>query len=315
MKAAVINEFGEPEVLQITDVDKPEINDDEVLIKVMAAGINPVDTKVRAGTSGMSKQLKLPAILGWDVSGVISNVGKNVQDLKPGNSVFGCIGFPGLGKAYAEFAVADPKLLASKPANISFDEAAAVPLAGLTAYQTINEHLKITSGQKILIQAAAGGVGHLAVQFAKLNGAHVAGTASEKNETFLKTLGVDQFIDYKKERFETIVSDLDAVLDAMGGEVLYRSITCVKPGGIIVCLPSSTKNDPKAIGLAQQRGVKLLWPMMHADGGEMKIIASLMEQKKLKVTVERIFTFGQISWAHKAVETHGTKGKIVIRIG
>jgi NADPH:quinone reductase-like Zn-dependent oxidoreductase len=315
MKAAIINQFGEAEVLQITDVDKPGINDDQVLIKVVAAGINPVDTKVRAGTSGMSKKIKLPAILGWDVSGIIESTGKNVIDFRPGDAVFGCIGFPNLGSAYAEFTEADPKLLAKKPNNISFDEAAAVPLAGLTAYQAINEHLKLTAGQKIMIQAAAGGVGHLAVQFAKMNGAYVIGTASDKNEKFLKTLGVDQFIDYKKEKFETLASGVDAVLDAIGGEVLYRSISCVNPGGTIVCLPSSTKDDPKAIELAQQRGVKLLWPMMHTDGGEMQIIASLLEQKKLKVTIERIFTLDQVSWAHKAVETHGTKGKIVVRIG
>jgi NADPH:quinone reductase-like Zn-dependent oxidoreductase len=314
MKAAIINEFGDAGVLEITELDKPVPNDNEVLIKVMAAGINPVDTKVRAGTSGISKQLKLPAILGWDMSGVIEAAGKNITAFQSGDTVFGCIGFPGLGNAYAEFTLADPKLLAKKPDNISFDEAAAVPLAGLTAYQAINEHLKITSGQKVLIQAAAGGVGHLAVQFAKLNGTFVSATASDKNETFLEKLGVDQFIDYKKEKFETLVSGLDAVLDAMGGEVLYRSIPCVKPGGIIVCLPSSTKNDPKAIELAQQYGVKLLWPMMHTDGGEMRIIAALMEQKKLKVFIERIFTLDQIVWAHKAVETHGTKGKIVVRV-
>ena len=315
MKAAIINKFGDADVFEITEIDKPVPNDDEVLIKIMAAGINPVDTKVRAGKSGMSKNLQLPAILGWDISGAIESAGNNVKDFKPGDAVFGCIGFPGLGKAYAEYTAIDPKYLAKKPANISFDEAGAVPLAGLTAYQAINEHLKISAGQKILIQAAAGGVGHLAVQFAKLNGAFVIGTASEKNEKFLKNLGVDQFIDYKKEKFEDIVSDLDAVLDAMGGEVLYRSIRCVKPGGILVCLPSSTKDDPKAIELAEQRGVKLLWPMMHTDGGEMRIIAALLEQKKLKVTVERIFTLDQVSWAHKAVETHGTKGKIVLRIG
>lgn len=314
MRAAIINEFGDAEVLGITDVSKPIPNDDQVLIRVMAAGINPVDTKVRAGTSGMSKQLKLPAILGWDVSGVIETNGKNVSDFKPGDAVFGCIGFPGLGKAYAEFAVADPKLLAKKPDNISFDEAAAVPLAGLTAYQAINEHLKVSSGQRILIQAAAGGVGHLAVQFAKLNGAFVIGTASDKNGKFLKNIGVDQVIDYKKEKFETLVSGLDAVLDAMGGEVLYRSISCVNPGGIVVCLPSSTKGDPRAIQLAQQQGVKLIWPMMHTDGGEMRIIASLLGQKKLKVTIDKIFTLDQIGWAHKAVETHGSKGKVVVRI-
>jgi len=309
-----MNEFGDADVFEITDLEKPVPNDDQVLIKVIAAGINPVDTKVRAGTSGMSKQLQLPAILGWDVSGVIEAAGENVTGFQPGNPVFGCIGFPGLGKAYAEFTVADPGLLAKKPNNISFEEAAAVPLAGLTAYQAINEHLKIFAGQKILIQAAAGGVGHLAVQFAKLNGAFVSGTASGKNEQFLKNIGVDQFINYKTEKFEDIVQDLDAVLDAMGGEVLYRSIPCVKRGGRVVCLPSSTKNDPKAMALAQQYGVELTWPMMHPNGEEMKIISGLLEDKKLKVFVDKIFTLDQVSWAHKAVETHTTKGKVVLKI-
>jgi len=314
MRAAIMNEFGDADVFEITDLEKPVPNDDQVLIKVIAAGINPVDTKVRAGTSGMSKQLQLPAILGWDVSGVIEAAGENVTGFQPGNPVFGCIGFPGLGKAYAEFTVADPGLLAKKPNNISFEEAAAVPLAGLTAYQAINEHLKIFAGQKILIQAAAGGVGHLAVQFAKLNGAFVSGTASGKNEQFLKNIGVDQFINYKTEKFEDIVQDLDAVLDAMGGEVLYRSIPCVKRGGRVVCLPSSTKNDPKAMALAQQDGVELTWPMMHPNGEEMKIISGLLEDKKLKVFVDKIFTLDQVSWAHKAVETHTTKGKVVLKI-
>jgi NADPH:quinone reductase-like Zn-dependent oxidoreductase len=314
MKAAIIDEFGDADVLKITEINKPEINGDQVLIKVKSTGINPVDTKVRAGTSGISKKIKLPAILGWDVSGIIQIVGKNVQSFKSGDEVFGCIGFPGLGKTYAEFTVADPQLLAKKPYNISFEEAAAVPLAGLTAYQAINEELKVSSGQKVLIQAAAGGVGHLAVQFAKINGALVIGTASEKNEKFLKSIGVDQFIDYKKEKFEERIQDVDAALDAMGGEILYRTISCVKRGGIVVCLPSSTKNDPKAIELANERNIKLIWPMMRPDGEQMRLIASLLQDKKMKVSVDKIFTLDQITWAHKAVETHQTKGKVVVKV-
>ena len=314
MKAAIINEFGDADVLQITEVDKPQINEEQVLIKVKAIGINPVDTKVRAGTSGISKQITLPVILGWDVSGTIVNVGKNVTQFKTGDDVFGCVGFPRLGNAYAEFTLADPKLLAIKPNNISFEAAAAVPLAGLTAYQAINEELKVSSEQRILIQAAAGGVGHLAVQFAKINGALVIGTASEKNEKFLKSIGVDQVIDYKKEKFEERVQDVDAALDAMGGEILYRTISCVKRGGIVVCLPSSTKNDPKAIELANERNIKLIWPMMRPDGEQMRLIANLAQDKKMKVSVDKIFTLDQITWAHKAVETHQTKGKVVVKV-
>ncbi len=314
MKAAIISRFGPPDVLEITEIEKPVPDDNEVLIKIKFTGINPVDTKVRAGTSGMSKNLQLPAILGWDVSGTIESLGKNVSVFKTGDEVFGCIGFPGLGKTYAAFAIADPKLITKKPSNVSFEEAAAVPLAGLTAYQAINEHLKISEGQKILIQAAAGGVGHLAVQFAKMNGTFVAGTASGKNEDFLKSLGVDQFINYKKEKFEDVFQNGDAILDAMGGEILYRSFSCVKKGGRIVCLPSSTKNDPKATELAKQRDVELIWPMMHPDGEEMELIARLLERKKLRVKIDKTFMLNEIMEAHKAIETHGTDGKVIVKI-
>lgn len=315
MKAVVINEFGPPEVLQNITMEKPVPNDEEVLIKVKFAGINPVDTKVRAGNNARAKTLQLPAILGWDLSGTIDSVGKNVSQFKKDDEVFGCIGFPGLGKTYAEFAVADPKLLTKKPSNVSFEEAAAVPLAGLTAYQAINEHLKIIKGQKVLIQAAAGGVGHLAVQFAKLNGAFVAGTASENNEAFLKQIGVDQFINYRKEKFEEIFKNGDAVLDAMGGDVLYRSIRCTRTGGRVVCLPSSTKNDPEAIKLAKERNIDLIWPMMRPDGKQMETIAGLMEQKKLIVKIDKVFNLDEIVEAHKAIESHSTDGKIIIKIG
>ena len=315
MKAVIINQFGPPEVLKNVTMERPIPKDDEVLIRIKFAGINPVDTKVRAGTNARAKTLKLPAILGWDVSGAIESVGKNVSQFKKDDEVFGCIGFPGLGKTYAEFAVADPKLLTKKPSNVSFEEAAAVPLAGLTAYQAINEHLKIIKGQKVLIQAAAGGVGHLAVQFAKLNGAFVAGTASENNEAFLKQIGVDQFINYKKEKFDEIFKNGDAVLDAMGGDVLYRSFLCVKTGGKVVCLPSSTKNDPKAIELAKQKEVELIWPMMHPDGEQMRQIALLMEEKKLIVKIDKVFNLDEIAEAHKAIESHSTDGKIIIKIG
>ena len=314
MKTAIINRFGPPEVLEITDIERPDPKDDEILIKIKFAGINPVDAKVRSGKSGMSKNLQLPAILGWDVSGTIESVGKNVSDFKKGDEVFGCIGFPGLGKTYAEFATADPKLVTKKPANVSFEEAAAVPLAGLTAYQAINEHLKVSEGQKVLIQAAAGGVGHLAVQFAKLNGAFVAGTASGENEDFLKSLGVDQFINYKKEKFEDVFQNGDAILDAMGGDILYRSFSCVKKGGRVVCLPSSTKNDPKAIELAKQHDVQMIWPMMHPDGEEMDKIARLLEEKKLQVKVDKVFNLDEIAEAHKAIETHSTDGKVIVKI-
>jgi NADPH:quinone reductase-like Zn-dependent oxidoreductase len=309
MKAILIQHFGEPETLQLIEVQTPIINDDQVLIKVINAAVNPVDTKIRAGAHISCKDLKLPAILGKDMSGIIEQTGKNVQNFKPGDAVFGCI-----ANTYAEYVAASPQSIVKKPDNVSFDEAAGVSLAGLTAYQAINEHLQISKGQRILIQSAAGGVGHLAVQFAKLNGAYVYGTASGKNATFLTELGVDHPINYKTEKFEEITTDLDAVMDTMGGEILYRSIACVKPGGKVICLPSSTKNDPKALELARERNVELIWSMMQPDQKELQLFATLFEEGKLKVKVDQTFPLNEIVQAHQVMETHGVSGKIVIQV-
>jgi NADPH:quinone reductase-like Zn-dependent oxidoreductase len=309
MKAIIIKEFGAADQLQIAEIEKPTITDDQVLIKVMAAGLNPVDTKIRSGKHISCKNLQLPTILGKDMSGIVETVGKNVSTFKHGDAVFGCI-----NHTYAEYVVASPASIVKKPENVSFEEAAAVSLAGLTAYQAINEHLKVVAGQKVLIQSAAGGVGHLAVQFAKLNGAFVYGTASGKNACFLKDLGVDQPINYKEEKFEEIATDLDAVMDTMGGEILYRSISCVKPGGRVVCLPSSTKDDPKAIELARERGVALIWFMMEPKKETLQLFADLMLAQKLKVEVEKVFPMEEIVKAHQTVESQSVRGKVVVQL-
>ena len=309
MKAVVINEFGSPDTLTLVQTDQPSFGDDQVLVKVMAAGINPVDTKIRSGNHLSSKTLQLPAILGKDMSGIVEAVGKNVTDFKPGDEVFGCV-----NSSYAEYTVCSPDLIVKKHENISFEEAAAVSLAGLTAYQAIHDHLKLLSGQRILIQSAAGGVGHLAVQFAKLAGAFVYGTASGKNAAFLREIGVDQPIDYRTEKFEEVVQDLDAVLETMGGDVLYRSIACVKPGGTVVCLPSSTRNDPKALELAAKKDVKLFWFMMQPKKDTLQLISDLMGEKKLKVSIDQILSIEKIAQAHTAIEAHGVRGKMVVRL-
>ncbi|MBK1894658.1 NADP-dependent oxidoreductase [Chryseobacterium paridis] len=309
MKAIVIKEFGTADQLEIIEMEKPLITDDQVLIKVKAAGINPVDTKIRAGSHISSKTLKLPAILGKDFSGIIEAIGQNVQHFEVGDAVFGLA-----SQTYAEYIAVSPDVIVKKPDHISFEEAAAVPLAGLTAYQAVHDHLKVHSGDHILVQSAAGGVGHLAVQFAKVIGAFVSGTASGKNIEFLKELGVDQPIDYKNERFEEILSNLDSALDTMGGEVLYKSISCVKPGGKVVCLPSYTKDDPKAIELAQKGNVDLMWTMLTFKRESLLAISELLEKDLLKVFVGKTLPMDKIREAHKEIETHGTKGKIVIQM-
>ena len=309
MKAIIINEFGDPDKLQISEVQKPVPADNQVLVRVKAAGLNPVDTKIRAGKHISCSSLQLPAVLGKDMSGIVEAIGKDVQRFQVGDAVFGCI-----DKTYAEYVVADEDAIAKKPVNISFEEAAAVSLAGFTAYQAINDHLKVQSGQRILIQSAAGGVGHLAVQFAKINGAVVSGTASEKNAGFLEQIGVDQFIDYRKEKFEDIVSDLDAVMDTMGGEILYRSIESVKSGGRVVCLPSSTKDDPQAIALARERGVELIWFMMKPQLDMLELMAEMLEREVLKVEVMEAYLMQDIIMAHRAIESQHVRGKLVVKI-
>lgn len=309
MKAIIITEFGEADKLQVAEVAKPQITADQVLIKVKAAGLNPVDTKIRSGNHISCKNLQLPAILGKDMSGVIESVGENVQGFKPGDAVFGCI-----RQTYAEYAAASPDFIAQKPDNISFEAAAAVSLAGFTAYQAIHEYLKVSAGQRILIQSAAGGVGHLAVQFAKLNGAFVYGTASGKNAGFVKELGVDQHINYKEEKFEEIATDLDAVMDTMGGDILYRSISCVKPGGRVVCLPSSTKDDPKAVALARERGVELIWFMMAPQKEQLQLFSDLLKNEQMRVKIDKVFPMEEIVEAHQLVESHGVRGKVVVKM-
>lgn len=312
MQAVILSEYGPASKLELKEVEKPFYNDDQVLVKMRAAGINPVDTKIRAGSSGMCAKISLPVILGFDLSGTIEAVGKNVQEFKIGDRVMGCVGFPGLGKTYADYVMAEPVHLTLMPENIDFEEAAAVPLAGLTAYQAIHDHLQVKSGQRILIQAAAGGVGHLAVQFANLAGASVSGTASEENLDFLRELGVDQPIDYKKTKFEDAVDELDAAVDAMGGEILYRTLRSVKKGGRVVCLPSSTKDDPVAIELAKEREIELIWPLMYTDKKQMQHIASLLEQEKIKVRIDKVFPIEKVVEAHQQIESHHTTGKVVI---
>ena len=308
MKAIIINEFGDADKLQLTNVEQPKFADDQLLIKVKAAGLNPVDTKIRSGKHISCKSLQLPAILGKDMSGIVEAVGANVQGFEVGDAVFGCV-----ANTYAEYLVTNSTTVAMKPANVSFEQAAAVSLAGLTAYHAINEHLKVRSGQRVLVQSAAGGVGHLAVQFSKLNGAWVSGTSSGKNLDFLRDLGVDQPINYKEEKFEEIARDLDAILDTMGGEVLYRSIACVKPGGRVVCLPSSTKDDPEAMELARKKGVELIWFMMTPHQETLQLISDLLKTEQLKVEVSKVFPMEEVVQAHELIESHGVRGKIVIK--
>ena len=213
MKAFILSDPGAADMLQLSDVEKPMIQPDQVLVQVKAISINPVDVKSRAGKGvyGRLKEIK-PLILGWDISGIVSEVGTEVTDFKVGDEVFGMVNFPGHGQAYAEYVAAPASHLALKPDNISHEEAAAATLAALTAYQGLVQQAKVQAGQKVLIHAAAGGVGHFAVQIAKHLGAHVTGTSSAANKDLVLKLGADAHIDYRSVKFEEVVNDLDFVL-------------------------------------------------------------------------------------------------------
>ena len=309
MKAITIKEYGDASVLQINEVAEPVISENELLIKVKAAGVNPVDAKIRSGSHISSKTLESPVILGKDFSGIVEKIGKNVKGFNVGDAVFGFA-----NHSYAEFVAVDHESLVMKPESLSFEEAAGIPLACLTAHQALHDHLKIKAGQRILIQAAAGGVGHFAVQLAKIAGTWVSGTASAKNIDFLNEIGVDLPIDYKRQDFEELLTNLDSALETMGGNVLYRTIRCIKPFGKVVCLPSSTKNDPKAMLEAKKNNVNLEWMMLGVKIESLKYIQGLFEQKKLKVYIEEVLPMAAIVSAHQKIESHGVRGKLVIGI-
>lgn len=311
-KAYVLHEAGSAEQLQLVDLSKPILKDNEVLIKTIALSINPVDIKTRIGKAFYSKlKTDEPLILGWDVSGTIETIGKEVTEFKPGDEVFGMINFPGHGNAYAEYVSAPANQIALKPKNISHEEAAAATLAALTAYQFLKDNVK--KGDKVLIQAASGGVGHYAIQIAKILGATAVGTTSTKNIDFVKSIGADEVIDYTQQPFETVAHDFDFVLDALSGETLQRSIQVVKDNGTIITMPSGA--DLEALKTeAAKRGINLFNQLVQSNGEDMKQIAIWLESGQLRSEVSKVFPFAEMIQAHREVETGRTRGKIVVKM-
>jgi len=313
MKAIILKEFGDVENLVITELPQPEIKADEVLVQVKAISINPVDVKTRSG-KGMAGRLKefQPLILGWDISGVITKVGADVSEFQAGDEIFGMVNFPGHGQAYAEYVAAPASHLAKKPQNISHEEAAAATLAALTAWQVMVDNAKVKAGQKALIHAAAGGVGHYAVQLAKHLGLHVIGTSSAANRDFVLGLGADEHIDYRSQKFEEVVSDLDFVLDALGGENIDRSLEVVKPGGTLISIPSGMSEV--LTEKAKSKNINAYFILVQSNGQQMKILADLLEKGILKSHVSHSFPFENLAEAHLQVETGRTVGKVVVTL-
>lgn len=311
MKAFVLNGFGSVENLIVKEVIVPAVKSDEVLVKAEAISINPVDVKTVKG-KGMWGKLKdlEQIILGWDISGTVTEVGTDVKGFKAGDQVFGMVNFPGHGQAYAEYVAAPAAHLALKPAITSHVEAAAASLAALTAYQALVNHTNIKEGDRVLIHAAAGGVGHYAVQIAKHFGAYVIGTSSAENRDFVLGIGADEHVDYKNERFEEVLSDIDFVLDTIGGDNIDRSLEIVKKGGTVISIPSGLSED--VVEKAAAKGVNGYFFLVHSDGHDMAKIASLLKHKVVKSHVSKVFPFVELHAAHNQVATGKTNGKVVV---
>ena len=309
MKAIRIHQFGGPEVLTLEEISPPKPGPSEVLVQVYAAGINPVDAKTRAGKALYQDTRPFPFIPGWDVSGVVVEKGEKVDRFNIGDEVFGMVRFPEIGAAYAEFVAAPQDDLARKPANLDHIEAAALPLVSLTAWQALFGVANLSRGQTVLIHAAAGGVGHIAVQLAKSVGASVCGTASELHRDFLLELGVDTFIDYRKTRFEEVVKDADVVLDTLGGKIRDRSWQVLKPGGILVSLRSASfGNEPETYKV---RAKSIL---AHPDAGQLAQLSDLVENHVVYPHIFQIFPLDEAAAAHRLLEQGHSEGKIVFSI-
>lgn len=307
MKAAVIDGFGGPEQLRIEDRPRPVPNDGEVLIKVQASSINPIDFKTRDGL-GVNRgwpETVFPLILGWDISGTI--VESRADGFDEGNEVFGMPRFPLAADCYAEYVTAPAAEMTRKPDNVSHVDAAAVPLAALTAWQAMFVTAGLEAGQSVLIHAGAGGVGHLAIQLAKVKGAHVTTTCSAGNAAFVDQLGADVIVDYTTTDFTDVVSDMDVVFHTIPAELRPKSYATLKAGGHLVAITGPV--PPEEL---EEYGVKAEFITVRPNGGQLGEIAQLMEGGAVKVNVEATYALDEIARAHQHVEGGHTRGKVVI---
>ncbi|MFJ6794216.1 NADP-dependent oxidoreductase [Streptomyces sp. NPDC091268] len=306
MRAMVVNEWGGPETLVEREIDRPEPGPGDILVRVHAAGVNPVDWKTRA-TGALIAWGETP-IVGWDVSGTVEAVGPGVTLHAPGDEVYGMPLFPRQAGGYAEYVAAPARHFARKPASLDHVQSAALPLAALTAWQALVDTAGVSAGQRVLVHAAAGGVGHLAVQIAKALGAYVIGTASAAKHELLRDLGADEVVDYRTAAFEDEVGEVDVVIDAIGGDVGQRSLKVLKPGGHLVTLPGPDDLP------ADTAGVHAVWLLVEPDLGGLREIAALADRSLLKPLVDTVLPLEQAAKAHEIGERGRTTGKIVLTV-
>jgi len=309
MRAIVQHSFGGPEVLELDERPLPEPIATEVRVRVQAAGVNPVDWKTRSG-KGAAAQFGTPLTVGWDVCGVVDAVGPGVTRFAVGDPVFGMPWFPRPASAYAEFVTAPSRHFARRPDALGVVEAGGLPLAGLTAWQCLVDVARVQPGQRVLVHAGAGGVGHLAVQIAKARGAHVIATASAAKHDLLADLGVDEAVDYRERKFEEVVAPVDVVYDLIGGDVSLRSFDVLRPDGIMISLPSAAA--AAAVEASRGRGLNVLGMMVEPDGDGLEELAALVERGALRVLVAETFPLERAADAHRLGEQGRTTGKIVL---
>jgi NADPH:quinone reductase-like Zn-dependent oxidoreductase len=312
MRRVVYHQFGDADTLELETAPRPAPGSAEVLIRVHGAGLNPIDWKTRKGLGFAARQIEdnLPWTPGYDLAGEVVAIGEEVTTLAVGDRVMGMVGFPSRGGAYAEYALAQADELTIVPAELDLITAGGLPLAALTAWQALFEVAKIASGNKILIHAGAGGVGHLAVQFALAHGAHVIATASAANRDFLAKLGVHEVIDYHATDFVEECYGLDAVIDLIGGETGRRSLHTLAKHGVLVTVPSVTADD--VITAAEELGLRAHGLTVRPDVFHLEEIAELIEDGDVQVHVEQVFALEEVSQAHRLIEQGHVRGKVIL---
>jgi NADPH:quinone reductase-like Zn-dependent oxidoreductase len=308
IKAIQIHNYGGPNVLKYEDAPRPQPQAGEVLVRVHAATVNPIDWNVREGHMKDFWPHKLPLILGWDLSGVVEELGRDASRFKIGDEVYS-VPDPTRNGAYADYIVVRESELALKPKSLHHTRAAAVPLAALTAWQSLFDTAQLQAGQRVLIHGGGGGVGHFAVQLAKWKGAHVIATASTKNQELLRELGADETIDYTRQRFEDVARNIDIVLDPVGGDTQERSWQVLKKAGFLLSVV-----QPPSADKAKALGIQATFVASQPNGAELAKIAELIDASDLKPIVNRILPLSEARRAHELSQTGHIHGKIVLRV-
>jgi len=332
LQAALIDRYGDNSRVRLADVPVPAVGHEDLLVKVHAASVNPVDTKIRDGKLKVLIRYRMPLVLGNDLAGTVAAIGPGVTRFKVGDAIYARMDKQRIG-AFAEYALVREAVAAPKPVNLTFEEAASLPLVGLTAWQALIDIGRLQAGQKVLIHAGSGGVGTFAIQLARHLGAKVYTTVGQRNVELVQQLGADVAIDYRTTRFEDVVQDCDVVLETLGDELLLRSFRSVKPGGVVVSIGNTPTAafarewglnpllvfviglmSRKAMAAARARGARYEYLFMRADGEQLRQIAALVESGTIKPVIDRVFPLQEVREALAYSESGRATGKVVIRV-